>query len=61
MIRYLTGMGNDGLVGCQNVKDIVESEESCIVYGMPKVVFEAGLADSQVALSDMFETIILNL
>ena len=62
----LTGMGNDGLAGCQNVKDnngyvIVEAEESCIVYGMPKVVFEAGLADSQVALSDMFETIMLNL
>ncbi len=66
MIRYLTGMGNDGLAGCQNVKDnngyvIVEAEESCIVYGMPKVVFEAGFADSRVALSDMFETIMLNL
>lgn len=41
MIRYLTGMGNDGLAGCQNVKDnngyvIVEAEESCIVYGMLK-------------------------
>lgn len=31
-------MGNDGLAGCQNVKDIIEAEESCIVYGMPKVV-----------------------
>lgn len=62
----LTGMGNDGLIGCGNVKDnngyiVVEAEESCIVYGMPKVVFEAGLADIQVPLSNIFETIMINL
>ena len=55
----LTGMGNDGLVGCETVKKyngkiIVEAEESCIVYGMPKVVYEAGLADVQVPLSSIF-------
>lgn len=62
----LTGMGNDGLIGCGNVKEnngyiIVEAEESCIVYGMPKVVFEAGLADTQVTLSHIFEQIMLQL
>ncbi len=62
----LTGMGNDGLVGCGNVKKndgyvIVEAEESCIVYGMPKVVFEAGLADVQVGLPNIFEQIMLHL
>ncbi|WP_160674959.1 chemotaxis response regulator protein-glutamate methylesterase [Clostridium sp. C8-1-8] len=62
----LTGMGNDGLIGCENVKAnngyvIVEAEESCIVYGMPKVVFEAGLADRQVPLPRIFEQIMLNL
>lgn len=41
----LTGMGNDGLIGCLDVKNnkgyvIVEAEESCIVYGMPKVVLK---------------------
>ena len=62
----LTGMGNDGLIGCELVKKyngriIVEAEESCIVYGMPKVVYEAGLADVQVPLSDIFNQIMLYL
>ncbi|WP_074365849.1 chemotaxis-specific protein-glutamate methyltransferase CheB, partial [Clostridium sp. N3C] len=62
----LTGMGNDGLMGCDNVKKnngfvIVEAEESCVVYGMPKVVYEAGLADVQVPLSRIFEQIMFNL
>ena len=60
----LTGMGNDGLIGCRSVKKyngrvIVEAEESCIVYGMPKAVFEAGLADIQVTLPNVFEKIML--
>ena len=60
----LTGMGNDGLIGCETVKKykghiIVEAEESCIVYGMPRVVFEAGFADTQVPISQIFQEIIL--
>lgn len=60
----LTGMGNDGLIGCKSVKKynghvIVEAEESCIVYGMPKAVFEAGLADFQVTMPNVFEKIML--
>lgn len=62
----LTGMGSDGLIGCRNVREnhgciIVEAEESCIVYGMPKVVFEAGLSDIQVPLPRIFEQIMLQL
>lgn len=62
----LTGMGNDGLIGCGNVKKyggkvIAEAEESCIVYGMPKVVYEAGLADLQVPLPNVFEKIMLHI
>lgn len=58
----LTGMGNDGLIGCESVKKynghvIVEAEDSCIVYGMPRAVFEAGLADVQVTLSKIFDKI----
>ncbi|EGD52003.1 response regulator receiver modulated CheB methylesterase [Thermoanaerobacter ethanolicus JW 200] len=58
----LTGMGNDGLEGCKAVKKyngrvIVEAEESCVVYGMPKAVFEAGLADIQVPLSGIYQQI----
>lgn len=60
----LTGMGNDGLNGSRSVKKyngrvIVEAEESCIVYGMPKAVLEAGLADIQVPLSNIFDKIML--
>ncbi len=58
----MTGMGNDGLVGCEEVKKqhgkvIVEAEETCVVYGMPKVVFEAGLADIQVPLPQIYHHI----
>ncbi len=59
----LTGMGVDGLEGCKKVKEhqgrvIVEAEESCIVYGMPKAVFEAGYADRQSVLSSIYPLIL---
>lgn len=58
----LTGMGEDGLRGCKAMKQsggiiLSESEETCIVYGMPKVVYEAGLSDKQIPLYEMFEHI----
>ena len=44
----LTGMGDDGLVGARALAAaggalLTESAASCIVYGMPRCVFEAGL------------------
>ncbi|OCS92593.1 hypothetical protein A6K76_06410 [Caryophanon latum] len=59
----LTGMGDDGLRGCQEVKRyggrvIVEAEESCVVYGMPKVVAHAGYADVQVPINEVFSAIL---
>jgi len=59
----LTGMGVDGLEGCKKVKEhqgrvVVEAEESCVVYGMPKAVFEAGYADRQMALSSIYPFIL---
>ena len=58
----LTGMGDDGLRGCKLMKKfggtlIAESEETCVVYGMPKVVFEAGLVDKQLPLPHIFNEI----
>ncbi len=52
----LTGMGHDGLDGMKAVKaakgrTIAQDERSCIVYGMPKVVVEAGYADKVIPLS----------
>lgn len=46
----LTGMGSDGRAGAAWIKArggmiITEAEESCVVYGMPRSVVEAGLSD----------------
>ncbi|MGX6441662.1 protein-glutamate methylesterase/protein-glutamine glutaminase [Neobacillus sp. K501] len=59
----LTGMGVDGMEGSALVKKykghvFVEAEDSCIVYGMPKAVQEAGYADGQYLLSRMYQEII---
>lgn len=47
----LTGMGNDGLAGMKELKArggyiIAQNEETCVVYGMPKAVINAQLADA---------------
>jgi two-component system chemotaxis response regulator CheB len=52
----LTGMGHDGLEGMKAIKaakgrTIAQDEKSCIVYGMPKAVVEAGYADKVIPLS----------
>jgi two-component system chemotaxis response regulator CheB len=54
----LTGMGDDGLLGARDIhraggRLVVEAESSCVVYGMPRCVQEAGLALSQVPLARM--------
>lgn len=54
----LTGMGQDGLRGCEAVKEaggqvVVQDEESSVVWGMPGFVARAGLADKVVPLSQM--------
>ena len=54
----LTGMGNDGLRGAKEVhrlggRVLVEAEQSCTVYGMPRAIVEANLADDIVALDHM--------
>jgi two-component system chemotaxis response regulator CheB len=51
----LTGMGADGLEGSAAIKArggqvITEAEDTCVVYGMPRTVAEAGFSDEIVAL-----------
>ncbi|OWR32478.1 chemotaxis response regulator protein-glutamate methylesterase [Saccharibacillus sp. O23] len=63
LVAILTGMGVDGTAGCRDVKNmkgrvIAEAEESCVVYGMPKSVYEAGLADRQVPLSQIYANLV---
>jgi two-component system chemotaxis response regulator CheB len=58
----LTGMGKDGRRGCRVVKAhggyvIAEAEETCVVYGMPRAVAEAGLADRQLPLDEIYNHI----
>ena len=59
----LTGMGQDGLFGCQYIKEaggqvIVQDKNSSIVWGMPGVVSNAGLADQILPLNKIGETVI---
>jgi two-component system chemotaxis response regulator CheB len=54
----MTGMGSDGREGAGWIKArggciLAESEETCVVYGMPRSVVEAGLADAIVPLDRM--------
>lgn len=54
----LTGMGRDGTAGAQvlaktGASIFVQDELSSVVWGMPRAVHEAGLADSVLNLKDM--------
>jgi len=58
----MTGMGSDGKQGAAWIKSqgglvFTEAESSCVVYGMPSVVMDAGLSDKSVALEDMAHAI----
>jgi two-component system chemotaxis response regulator CheB len=58
LAAVLTGMGCDGLEGCRALKQVgggvmAQSADTCVVYGMPKAVIEAGLADETVPLDQV--------
>lgn len=58
----MTGMGNDGKQGAAWIKAqggtvITEAEESCVIYGMPRSVVEAGLSDGAYPLTSLAQTI----
>ena len=58
----LTGMGSDGTKGAAWIKAqggriLTEAEESCVVYGMPRSVVEAGMSDRAIPLDRMAEAI----
>lgn len=58
----MTGMGDDGREGAAWIKAqggtvLTEAEESCVIYGMPRSVVEAGLSDRSVPLSNLARAI----
>ena len=58
----MTGMGSDGKQGAAWIKSqggliFTEAESSCVVYGMPGAVVEAGLSDKSIALENMAHAI----
>jgi two-component system chemotaxis response regulator CheB len=59
----LTGMGQDGLIGCEHIKNaggrvIVQDENSSVVWGMPGFVAKAGLAEKTLPLDQIGQEII---
>ena len=62
----LTGMGTDGAKGLLNMKKngaytIGQDEESCVVYGMPKVAFNIGAVEEQKNITEIPSIIIEHL
>lgn len=59
----LTGMGADGTKGILSLKNsksvhvIAQDAQSCVVYGMPKAIYEAGVVDEVVPLTEIASTI----
>jgi two-component system chemotaxis response regulator CheB len=59
----LTGMGQDGLRGCEAVRAaggqvLAQDEASSVVWGMPGHVARAGLADRVLPLADLADEIV---
>lgn len=54
----LTGMGGDGAVGLKAMRKagahtIGQNEQTCVVYGMPKVAYDMGAVEFQIPLENI--------
>lgn len=59
----LTGMGSDGARGLLNMhqagaKTIAQSEESCVVFGMPKEAIKLGGVDAVIPLDEIAHSVV---
>lgn len=59
----LTGMGSDGAAGVKMIKErggavFAESEETCVVFGMPKMAIASGCVDRIVPLPKIYTEIL---
>ncbi len=62
----LTGMGEDGLIGCRLIHQaggqvIVQDKATSVVWGMPGAVAKANLADRQLPLKEVASEIVTRL
>lgn len=62
----MTGMGDDGLQGARAIHEaggvvLTEAESSCVIYGMPRSVAEAGWSSEVAHLDDMAAAIVRRL
>ncbi|MBQ7677265.1 MAG: chemotaxis-specific protein-glutamate methyltransferase CheB [Lachnospiraceae bacterium] len=59
----LTGMGADGTKGITSLKKakdlyvVTQSEETCVVYGMPKAADQAGLSNESLPITEISKSI----
>jgi two-component system chemotaxis response regulator CheB len=64
VVVIMTGMGNDGADGLTSlkrtghVKTIVQSEETCVVFGMPKAAISTNCVDNIENVDHIAETIV---
>ncbi len=66
LAMILTGMGSDGCEGCSILKKKgavvwAQNEESCVVYGMPQAIVNAGVANLVLPLQDISGCIVKEL
>jgi two-component system chemotaxis response regulator CheB len=62
LLVVMTGMGKDGLEGAKAVRAhggriLAEAESTCTVYGMPRAIVEAHLADDVLPLGELADAI----
>lgn len=58
LATILTGMGRDGAEGCRQLSELgatilAQDEATSVVWGMPRAVVQAGIADEVVPLGDI--------
>lgn len=58
----LTGMGSDGKNGAESIKKnngviVIQSEETCVVFGMPKAVKSCGAFDKELNLDEIIKVL----
>jgi two-component system chemotaxis response regulator CheB len=63
LLVVLTGMGRDGLEGARQVREaggvvLAQDAATCTVFGMPRAVIEAGLANEVVPIDEMAAAIV---